>query len=262
VQGYSGSSPYNVTVDLDGDGSTTYGTAVNKLYTASESTVQIGPGFSGGSANVTVIENKLYSISNSNEPSADSYLITGAYSSNDVGVTVNGSVTTSQIGSTNAYRGVTNFGTYVETNTDSDSVHIYLPGDRPAPVNVAIGIDPSISTSGASAGGAFQEAVPVKNPVAKFEAEVTEAMKTGKHLILIGGPCANALTAEALNMSSEAGTCYDEFVAAYPTTGVVKVVDDIFATGKKALVVAGMTGDDTRMLADNYVIKGTLDYSG
>lgn len=260
IEGFGGASPYNVSVDMDASGTLVYGTSVTKLYTKSGSTVEFGPQFSGASANVTVGEYKLYSISNSNEPGAGTFLVSGAYSSNDVSTSIN--ATTQQVGATNAYQAISNFGTYVTSNTDSDVITLYLPGDRPAPVNVAIGVDPVISTSGSSAGGTFKEAVPVKNPVAKFASEVDSAMKTGKHLILIGGPCANALTAEALNMSSAAGTCYTDFKAAYPTTGVVKVVDGVFATGKKALVVAGLDGAKTRMLADNYVIKGTLEYVG
>jgi hypothetical protein len=262
VEGYSGSSPYNVSVDLDGNGTTSIGASVVKLYTKSGSTVELGPGFVGQSANFTIGEYKLYSIGNSNEPSAGTFLVSGSYASNDVAVATNGTVTTHQVGSTNEYKGLDNFGTYVVSNTDSDAVSIYLPGDRPAPVNVAIGIAPSIVTSGASSGGTFKEAVPVKNPVAKFASEVDTAMKTGKHLVLMGGPCANALSAVALNMSGESGTCYTEFIAAYPTTGVVKVVNDAFATGKNALVIAGTTGANTRKLADDYVIKGTLEYAG
>jgi hypothetical protein len=256
---FNTTSPYNQSVDMNADGDVS-GDSVNKIYSKTGSTVEFGPSFSGGSANFTVGEYKLYSIANSNEPGADTYLVTATYSSSDIGITSN--ATDSQVGSTNEYHYVTGFGTYYVKNTDSDVVEFYLPGDRPAPVNVAMGIDPMISSSGSSSGGTYKEAVPVKNPIAKFESEVDSATKTGKHLVLMGGPCANALTAEALNMSSSTPACYDEFIAAYPTTGVVKVVEDAFATGKKVLVIAGTTGANTRMLADNYVIKGTLEYAG
>ena len=261
IEGFDSSgSPYNLSVDLDGSKTVVFDTNVTTLYTKSGSTIVLG---SGGSATVNTLVNeyKLYPIATSNEPGVGTYNVSTSYASNDVSLGLN-FTDVAQVASTNENKGISDYGTYVNYNTDSDTVALYLPGDRPAYANVAIGIDPVITTSGANAGGTFKEAVPVKNPVAKFAAEVDTAMKTGKHLILIGGPCANALTATALNMSSTSPACYNEFKAAYPTTGVVKVVDGAFAAGKKALVIAGLDGDKTRMLADSYVIKNTLDYSG
>ena len=61
-------------------------------------------------------------------------------------------------------------------------------------------------------------------------------------------------------MSSSSQTCASDFTAEYPTEGVIKVVEDAFSSGHKALIVAGVNRANTRDLAVK-VMQGTLDYS-
>ncbi len=75
-----------------------------------------------------------------------------------------------------------------------------------------------------------------------------------KNVVIVGGSCINSAAAEALGVS--AGTCGDAFTDA---TGVesgqflVQTVEDAFASGKTALVVAGYSAEDTVKAAQNLI---------
>src|SRR4030042_6521673 len=99
---------------------------------------------------------------------------------------------------------------------------------------VAAGSNPVFSTAGT--GGTYDSAVKIKNPVAKFDNEVSTGALSAD-LILIGGPCANSLVATLL--SSESTTCSTDangFIVKYPN-GLIKEVTNAFGSGKKGLVV-------------------------
>jgi hypothetical protein len=151
---------------------------------------------------------------------------------------------------------VSKAGTYIVKDSDSDTLDIYTPA-TPTAVYVAVGADPTFASGEGVSAGTVEQAVQIKNSISKMESEVTTY---DRDLVVIGGPCANSLTAEILNMSSASGTCYNEFIAEYPTEGVVTVVNDYLDSGKKALVVAGLNRDKTRALAVK-VMQGTLEYS-
>jgi hypothetical protein len=154
--------------------------------------------------------------------------------------------------------GVTESGTYVVRNTDSDTVKIYTP-EIPTPVFVAVGNNPAFSAGEGLSAGSVEQAVQIKQSIAKMESEVNTAT-LNRDLVLLGGPCANSLVAEVLNMSSASGQCSTDFVAEYPTEGVITIVSDAFDSGQKALVVAGVDRTATRNLAEK-VMQGTLSYS-
>ncbi len=87
--------------------------------------------------------------------------------------------------------------------------------------------------------------IPLTSAVAKLDSEVGTTEKA-KNLISIGGSCVNSVTADALGLT-------------YPTCGaastipedkgLIKVVDDIFTTGKVVVVVAGWEAANTRTAA-------------
>jgi len=137
-------------------------------------------------------------------------------------------------------------------------VTLYIP-DEATPVYVAFGSDPSFSAGEGSDAGTVEQAVQIKNSISKMESEVnTDTL--ARDLVLLGGPCANGLVAELLEMSDVNPTCATEFTAEYPTEGVITVVEDAFGSGQKALIVAGVNRAKTRDLAVK-VMMGTLDYS-
>lgn len=144
------------------------------------------------------------------------------------------------------------YGTLVTTNNDAQGTVTYSYPDEQVVANVAVGADPEWTVGSSSSGGTYDVAVPIQNPVAKFAAEVDTASLQGD-LILVGGPCVNDLVRELLAPDVTCDTwSYN--------TGIIKVVENAFSSGKKALIVAGTTKTDTRNLADNYVIKGTLAF--
>jgi hypothetical protein len=154
--------------------------------------------------------------------------------------------------------GVSQSGTYAVRDSDADTLTIYTP-DVPTPVFVAVGADPVFSAGEGVTGGSVEQAVQIKNSVSKMESEITTA-SLDRDVVLLGGPCANSLVAELLEMSAVRGQCSTDFVAEYPTEGVITVVSNAFASGQKALVVAGVDRTATRNLAVK-VMQGTVEYS-
>ena len=87
--------------------------------------------------------------------------------------------------------------------------------------------------------------IPITSAVAKLDTEVT-ATEKAKNLITVGGPCVNRITAEAMGLT-------------YPACGaastipedkaLIKIIDDVFTTGKVVIVVAGWSASDTRTAA-------------
>ena len=149
------------------------------------------------------------------------------------------------------------YGTLVKYDSDSQGLAVItVPLDQ-ASAMVGAGSNPTFSTSGT--GGTYNSAVKVKNPVAKFDTEVSTA-SLNADLILIGGPCANSLVATLL--SSENTLCSTDangFLTKYPN-GVIKEVSSAFGSAHKALIVAGINGAGTRALAAK-VMQGTLAFS-
>jgi hypothetical protein len=125
--------------------------------------------------------------------------------------------------------------------------------------NVAIG---KIGATTSTGGSTVQETVPVTQSVARLAKEVpsTSAARTEKNFVLVGGPCANQLVAELATAGKFDYTC-DAWTMA-SGEALIKVIDDAFATGKSALVVAGTDAADTVMASrvllnyDAYTLSG------
>ncbi len=259
------------TICVSFDAGTTYNGAIVNITTGGRAQMSFNKGTGGNGAvsyaNVTYVsEVPLYTLSGSNEATnaySTTYTVTGSYSST-TGVRLTNSPTPDQVGSNNEWKDVLPYGTYVYMTGDTNganSLSLYSAGKRPAPVNIAMGTNPVISTTAGAAGGTYNEAVPVTNPIAKFPSEVTQTASLDKDLILVGGPCANALVKTLLDT---AWTSTDSCAAWLADAdlkdngkGLIQVVEDIFGSGKKALIVAGTSAQDTRNLIANKVIKPT-----
>lgn len=146
---------------------------------------------------------------------------------------------------------LTSYGTYLKLDVSENvgTLTITYP-DNQMYALVAIGENPTWSTSGGTGGTiTYKEVVPITTPIAKLDSEVTDADKSTKNLILVGGPCANALVQELV----DAGKLGEEYTCAggvpgsawEANTGYILLVEDAFATGKVALVVAGTTATET-----------------
>ena len=91
--------------------------------------------------------------------------------------------------------------------------------------------------------GTVNKIAAITSAVAKLDTEVTTAEKA-KHLVLVGGPAVNRLAAEALGKTYPAKGAASGITE---NTAIIQAVDDIFAKGKVALVVAGWEADNTRI---------------
>ncbi len=250
------STGHKVAVDLNGNGSIVNNEKV-LLMTKEGASIDLS-----AAGNMTLTENKLYTIG-SYEPAGVALLFVVNW---DASLTEIGSITAptasltgGQVGSEKMYHYISSYGTYITHDTDSDKETIYYPGNRPAYANVAIGTNPVISTTGGTAGGTYNEAVPITNPVAKFPSEITQTSSLNKDLILVGGPCANALVKTLLNekwnVSDSCTAWFEDAALKTAGNGLLSVVENVFSSGKKALIVAGNQAADTRNLIANYAIK-------
>jgi hypothetical protein len=152
------------------------------------------------------------------------------------------------------------YGTFIAYDSDNQGkADLYYPDDQ-AIAAVGIGSDPTFTVGTSTAGGTFNDAVPITNPVAKLASEVPTDSTLNQDLILVGGPCASpiveTLLAEAWNVTSACdywlGGTDTDLVAG---NGVIEVVENVFESGQNALIVAGTNPEDTRALIGNYVIK-------
>ena len=246
------------TICVDFNGDTSYNGAIVNVTTIGRAQISLS------NASKTVItEDDLYSISGSNDPDGTTLNVAASYSST-TGVRLTESPSADQVGTANEWKDLTAYGSYIYITGDTNgrnSISMYNPGERPASINIAIGTNPVISTSTGAAGGAYKEAVPVTNPIAKFPSEVTQTASLDKDLILVGGPCANAIVKTLLNTAWNSTDSCAAWLADVDLKdngkGLIQVVEGAFGSGHKALIVAGTSAQDTRNLIANKVIKPT-----
>ncbi len=132
------------------------------------------------------------------------------------------------------------FGTLITVDTDSDgTVTMSVPNSQAIAGVYALETAADVPAVGvATATGVGTVNQPSLNGgISKVDTEVTSADKTEKNLILVGGPAANALVAElaAANKTHSMDTWMADLVGKY----VIQAVEDAFAEGKTAIVVAG-----------------------
>ena len=132
------------------------------------------------------------------------------------------------------------FGTLITVDTDSDGTITMSYPDTQAIAGVyaleTAAEVPAVGVASATGTGTVNQPA-LNGGLAKVDTEVTSADKTEKNLILVGGPAANALVAElaAANKTHSMDTWMADLVGKY----VIQAVEDAFATGKTAIVVAG-----------------------
>ena len=121
---------------------------------------------------------------------------------------------------------------------------------------VAVGSNPSFTTT--TAGVTYNEAAPLLQSIAKLDTDIMDyqgnIVDTGAvsnyNLVLVGGPCVNVL-AWKLVQDGKLDASYACGGSAWtPGTAYVIAVDNAFATGKVALLVAGTSAADTKLATD------------
>lgn len=90
----------------------------------------------------------------------------------------------------------------------------------------------------------YKQVSPIKTTVAKLDTEIGDAEKAAYHIVTVGGPCINRITAEAMGLTypacGEASTIPED-------SAIIEIKDDVFTTGKVVVIVAGWEADDTRL---------------
>ena len=131
-----------------------------------------------------------------------------------------------------------------KSQSSSEQVELSIPQDQVKANIVIKGTSSTIS-------GGDTTYVPVQvTPVTKFASEVSSA--SAYNLILVGGPCANALVEDLFDMTCE-GWAYAEGEA------VIKLAEN---GDNVALLVAGTSGEDTRRAAKALLSYSDYDFSG
>ncbi len=112
-----------------------------------------------------------------------------------------------------------------------------------------------INVKDAGATGASAAGIPL--PIAKVDSEVSATDKASKNFVLVGGPVVNSLTAE---LATELAAIDAEISNDAPGAeqGRVAVVEDAFATGKVAVVVAGSDRYGTQAAAQALQLLDTF----
>jgi hypothetical protein len=94
---------------------------------------------------------------------------------------------------------------------------------------------------------------PIKAPLAKLDTEIVDPTALDRNVILVGGSCANALVQRLVDegaLAEEYGCPGGVPGAAWtPGKGYIIAVEDAYGSGKIAIVAAGATADDTRVVA-------------
>jgi len=124
---------------------------------------------------------------------------------------------------------------------DSDRFEFAVPSEQ---IKATVVVQGPQSSTTVTNGTAIKKAVPIVDNIARLDTDSGMAALTqSKNLILVGGPCVNSLTAQALGLP--AGTCGTASTVP-ANNAMIKVVNNAFTQGLTALVVAGWDADNTR----------------
>lgn len=123
------------------------------------------------------------------------------------------------------------------SNSGSDRVKFKVPSKMLA-LEVSFGKEGDTTTSDST----YNKIVSVTSAIAKLDTEM-QTLKTTSDVVLVGGPCVNDLVNELADQGDFDYTC-----DSWPGRdfGIIKVIDDAFADGYEAVVVAGTRAEDTR----------------
>ncbi len=168
---------------------------------------------------------------------------------NATGAVNNGGLTSPvSVEDSKTYHGMTVYGSLLVDDTDADDVRLYMPDDQVTydVYVMKVGVSPPTMTS---TGTTVSQTVSVEAPslgngIAKLDSVTTAADKEAKNLILVGGPAANKLVEELATAGKTPDMAY--WMSDLQGKYILQAVEDAFATGKTAIVVAGWEAADTQ----------------
>ncbi len=146
------------------------------------------------------------------------------------------------------YNAMSVYGSLLVDDTDADDVRLYMPDDQ-VTYDVYVmkaGVSPpTMSLTGTTVSQTVSvEAPSLGNGIAKLDSVTTAADKEAKNLILVGGPAANKLVEELATAGKTPNMAY--WMSDLQGKYILQAVEDAFATGKTAIVVAGWEAADTQ----------------
>jgi len=138
-----------------------------------------------------------------------------------------------------------------DAQTAGDTFEFEVNGDESDfKVNVVITGPESVVTE--TTGKKYKVNVPITTAVVKLDSEVADPTTVDKHMVLVGGPCANSLAQKLVDdgkLDAEygcpGGVPGAKWVAG---TGYIHVVPDGFKSGRVVVLAAGTAAEDTRLV--------------
>lgn len=251
-------------VDMNGDG--TIGSAVRQAIYTKEGNARINTtAVDGGTGAVSVIvredpSNRVSTFTNDGDINVTAVYTAGSENRYEIfgstgaavmltGTFVDGNNALLQSGSTEEYTAYTKWGTFVKATGDSSGVtrvELSTPSE-PVIANVYVlqesaSVPVAGTTTTTGSGAVVQPSL--AGGISKLDSAVGSADKAEKNLILVGGPAVNTLVAElaAANKTDDLTTWRSTLVGKY----VIQSVENAFATGKTAIVVAGYEAAQTQ----------------
>jgi hypothetical protein len=152
-------------------------------------------------------------------------------------------------GETNVYYGYTSMGTKVTWNTPTSSPSTWEYEYPESQILPQLYVTSGATTTESTSGGTLT-AVSIVDAT-KLDSEIADY--TAQNLIVVGGPCVNTVASKLLG---DPATCTEGFT---PGKSMVKLFTQ--ANGNVAMLVAGYSGDDTR-LAGRVVANRASDLTG
>ncbi|MFP4116574.1 MAG: S-layer protein [Candidatus Aenigmatarchaeota archaeon] len=146
--------------------------------------------------------------------------------------------------------GYNTYGTYTEYDTDDDDevFTAQLPEAQSTSGMALTGEDGELSAEGGGGSVSYDRIMPVYDAVGALDSEVEDP--ASQDLILVGGPTVNTLVDDLVQEGKIEGTGAEEeeedTFEWQEDTPEVQLVEDAFADGQTALVVAGWDPEDTR----------------
>lgn len=145
----------------------------------------------------------------------------------------------------------TYYGTFLMHDyDDKEEITAYYPDNQ---VTLGAGFVEGGGSLSASGGGTvtYNEIMPVTSSVAKLDTDISQPSAVPEDLILVGGPCVNMHVSKLVKngklegVDPNASTC----AARWNEAPELQLVEDAFAEGQTALVVAGATREGTKTAA-------------
>ena len=150
---------------------------------------------------------------------------------------------------------ITQYGTWIELDTDSDSVDMAYP-DEQAVVEVFLApTGAQVTTVSGASGGMVKQLVPINTGVMKLDTDFSGTALDYKdfNAIVVGGPCANSVAAALMGNAESCQTGFSE------NSAIVKLFEH--SNGNVAMLVAGWDGVDTQY-AGLALIDGSVSENG